>query len=187
VRDYLIDTQIIRYWYDIACPQHAAVIGNVQKLQALAGSAEHQPRLLVSVITLGEIEFGHRVQQHDHPAAQEAYLRFVNEQLPDRLELTGDAAAAYGRLRARLFNKHAPGGMRKPKMRPEQLIDPATSLNLQIQENDLWLCAQAVGHRLVLVSNDAMKPIMAIAEGVNPPLLVENWALPGAVTPNAPA
>ena len=182
MRDYLLDTQIIRYWYDPACPERAAVIGNVESLRTLAASAKHQPRLLVSVITLGEIEFGHRVQREEHAPEQAAYLRFVGEQLPDRLELTEDAGSAYGEIRSRLFKKYAPRELRKPKRRPEQLVDPVDSLNLQIQENDLWLCAQAVGHAMVLVSNDAMNPIRKAAEGMSPPLLVQNWTIDGAVT-----
>lgn len=182
MRDYLLDTQMIRYWYDRACPEHAAVFGNMQSLRTLAASGEHQPRLLASVVTLGEIEFGHRVQLGDHVVEQQAYLRFVNEQLPDPLELTADAVTAYGEIRARLFNAYAPGGLRKPKMRPEQLVDPASSLHVQIQENDLWLCAQAVGHQLVLVSNDAMKPIVKATRGMAPPLLVQNWTMPDVVT-----
>jgi predicted nucleic acid-binding protein len=154
----------------------------VEALRTLAASAEHQPRLLVSVITLGEIEFGHRAQREDHAPEQAAYLRFVGEQLPDRLELTEDAVTAYGEIRSRLFNKYAPGKLRKSKMRPEQLVEPVNSLNLQIQENDLWLCAQAVGHAMVLVSNDAMNPIMNAAEEMSPPLLVQNWTIAGAVT-----
>ncbi len=182
MRDYLLDTQMIRYWYDRGCQEHAAVIGNLEALQTLATSAEHKPRLLVSVVTLGEMEFGHRVQVGAHAAHNEARMEFVNEQLPDRLELTEDAVWAYGEIRSRLFNKYAPGEMRKPKMRPEQLVDPVNSLNLQIQENDLWLCAQAVGHAMVLVSNDAMNPITKAAEGMSPPLLVQNWTIAGAVT-----
>ncbi|MCP4589937.1 MAG: type II toxin-antitoxin system VapC family toxin [bacterium] len=182
MRDYLLDTQMIRYWYDTECPEHTAVVGNVRALRKLAASAEHQPRLRASVITLGEIEFGHRVQPEDHATEQAAYLGFVNEQLPNCLGLTEDAVTAYGELRARLFNKYAPGEKRKPKMRPEQLPDPISSIHLQIQENDLWLCAQAVGHELVLVTNDAMKPIMNIAEGMTPPLRVQDWTMLGAVT-----
>ncbi len=182
MRDYLLDTQMIRYWYDSGCREHVAVIGNVEALRTLAASAEHKPRLLLSVVTLGEIEFGHRVQVGAHAAHNEARMKFVNEQLPDRLELTDDAVRAYGEIRSRLFNRYAPGEMRKPKMRPEQLADPVNSLHLQIQENDLWLCAQAVGHQMVLVSNDAMDSITKAVEGMSPPLLVQNWTMPDAVT-----
>ena len=182
MRDFLLDTQMIRYWYDTECREHTAVIGNVEALRKLAESVEHKPRLLVSVITLGEIEFGHRVQVGDHGALNEARMMFVNEELPDRLDLTADAVTAYGEIRSRLFNKYAPGDKRKPKMRPEQLVDPINSLGLQIQENDLWLCAQAVGHGMVLVTNDAMRPITQVVEGMDPPLLVQNWTMFGAAT-----
>ena len=181
MRDFLLDTQIIRYWYDDKCAQHAAVIGNIESLKNLARPLEHEPRLLVSVVTLGEIEFGHRVQTGDFAKKQEAYIRFVRQELPARLELTEDTVTAYGEIRSRLFNKYAPGAKRKPKMRPEQLTDPISSLALQIQENDLWLCAQAVGHRMVLVTNDGMRAIRKVSKGMEPALLIQNWTHVGEV------
>lgn len=185
VRDFLLDTQTIRYWHDSGCPQHAAVIGNVAALRRLAAPLEIKPKLLVSVVTLGEIEFGHRVALAPNPAAQAAYSKFVREELPGPFELSADAAAVYGDLRTRLFNKYAPGEKRKPKMRPEQLVDPATAKELQIQENDLWLCAQAMAHGLVLVTNDRIAQIRDVATGLSPPLLVQNWTMPNvAFIPN---
>lgn len=172
VRDFLLDTQTIRYWHDRVCPQHATVLGNVAALRQLAMPLVVKPKLLVSVVTLGEIEFGHRVALTPDPAAQAAYIKFVQEELPSPFELSSDATAAYGDLRMRLFNKYAPSEKRKPKMRPEQLLDPATAKELQIQENDLWLCAQAVAHGMVLVTNDRMTQIRDVASGINPPLLV---------------
>ncbi len=175
MRDFLLDTQTVRYWHDIRCPQHAAVIGNVAALRQLAVPLQIRPKLLISVVTLGEIEFGHRVALAPDPAAQAAYIKFVQEELPNPFELSSDAAVAYGDLRTRLFNKYAPRDKRKPKMRPEQLVDPATAKELQIQENDLWLCAQAVAHGMVLVTNDRMTEIRDVANGMNPPLLVQDW------------
>ncbi len=182
MRDFLLDTQIIRYWYDDKCAQHAAVIGNIESLKKLARPLEHEPRLLVSVLTLGEIEFGHRVQTGDFATKQEVYIRFVGQQLPARLELTEDAVTAYGEIRSRLFNKYAPGAKRKSKMRPEQLSDPISSLALQIQENDLWLCAQAVGHGMVLVTNDGMRAIREVSKSMDPGLLIQNWTHAGEVS-----
>jgi predicted nucleic acid-binding protein len=179
VRDFLLDTQTIRYWHDSGCSQHAAVAGNVAALRQPAAALDVQPKLLVSVVTLGEIEFGHRVALAPDPAAQTAYMKFVQEELPVPFELSSDAAAAYGELRRRLFNKYAPGDKRKPKMLPEQLVDPVTAKELQIQENDLWLCAQALAHEMVLVTNDRMTQIRNVASGMNPELLVQNWTQPG--------
>ena len=175
MRDFLIDTQTIRYWYDRSCPEHAAVRTNIEQLREASASLLPKPKLLVSVVTLGEIDFGHRVQPGDHTMHNAERLRFVHEQLPESLEVLRDAVEAYGELRMRLFNKYAPGDLRKPKMRPEQLVAPAPSLSLKIQENDLWLCAQAVGHGLVLVTNDRMREIRAVAAGMDPPLIIQNW------------
>jgi len=175
VRDFLLDTQTIRYWYDSDCTQHAAVVRNVTALRRLTAALEVKPKLLVSVVTRGEIEFGHRVGLVPNPAAQAAYVKFVVDELPEPFELSPDAAAAYGELRSRLFNKYAPGDKRKPKMLREQLTDPATAKELGIQENDLWLCAQAVAHGMVLVTNDRMTRLREVAAGMSSSLLIQNW------------
>lgn len=178
MRDYLIDTQTISYWYDHSCPQHEVVVANIELLRRQVESSEHKPRLLVSVITLGEIEFGHRVNSPIHSDVQRDYRRFVSEELPVSLELSEDATIFFGEIRKRLFDKYAPGSKRKPKMRPEQLIEPITSKELGIQENDLWLCAQAVGHGMILVTNDAMCRIREVSQDMQPALLIQNWAIP---------
>lgn len=185
MRDFLLDTQTIRYWYDTGCTQHAAVIANVAILRQNTLTSGVKPKLLVSVVTLGEIEFGHRVALSPDPVTQAKYIKFVREELPHPFELSQDAAEVYGDLRMRLFNKYAPADKRKPKMRPEQLIDPATARELQIQENDLWLCAQAIAHGMVFVTNDRMKPIRDVAAGMNPQLIIQNWTTPNAATISA--
>ncbi len=149
-----------------------------------AASLEHKPRLWVSVISLGEIEYGHRAQKGDFAEKQEAFMRFVGQQLPVELDLTQDAVTAYGEIRSRLFDKYAPVDKRRKGMRPEQLTDPISSLALQIQEDDLWLCAQAVGHGMVLVTNDKMHAIHEVRDGIEPVLLMQNWTKDGeAVIP----
>ncbi len=181
MRDFLLDTQIIKYWYNDTCAQHEAVVGNIELLKQHARHRKHKPKLLVSVVTLGEIEFGHRAQIGDFARKQEAYTQFVRQELPARLELTEDAVTAYGEIRSRLFNKYAPGEKRRRGLRPEQLTDPINSLDLQIQENDLWLCAQAVGHGMVLVTNDKMRAIREVSKGMEPAPLIQNWTHVGEV------
>ena len=178
MRDFLLDTQTISYWYDTACRQHQAVVANIESFRKQTEVMEHKPRLLVSVITLGEIEFGHRVNLPLNPDVQAGFLRFVREELPEPMEVITDATSAFGELRSRLFNKYAPLGKRKPKMRPEQLTDPIASRELGIQENDLWLCAQAIGQKMVLVTNDKMHRIREVSQDMQPALLIQNWAVP---------
>ncbi len=180
MRDFLIDTQTVRYWYDTVCPEHEIVVANVELLREQTKASEHKPRLLVSVITLGEIEFGYRVNPTLDPANRREYLAFVSEKFPAHWEVMEDATLVFGELRARLFDKYAPKEKRKPGMRPEQLIDPTTSKELGIQENDLWLCAQAIAHGMVLVTNDKMRRIREVSKGMQPALRIQNWARPNA-------
>lgn len=182
MRDFLLDTQTIRYWHDSGCSQHAAVIGNVATLRQLAAPLEVKPKLLVSAITLGEIEFGHRVALTPNPTAQAAYIKFVREELPASFEVSADASGIYGNLRAKLFGKFAPSGKRKPKMLPEQLVDPATAKELGIQENDLWLCAQAIAHGMVLVTNDRMSRIREVAAEMKIQMFTQNWTQPNSAS-----
>ena len=178
MRDFLIDTQMIAYWYDPECMQHQAVVANIEFLKRQVESSEDKPKLLISVITLGEIEFGHRVNPSADPNIQRDYLKFVNEQFPVRLEITEDVTAFFGEVRRRLFDKYAPKKKRRPGMRPEQLVDPITSKELGIQENDLWLSAQAIAHGMILVTNDGMRRIREVSHGMQPTLLIQNWAIP---------
>jgi tRNA(fMet)-specific endonuclease VapC len=179
VRDFLLDTQTISYWYAASRPEHQAVMANVESLRRQVESMEYEPRLLVSVITLGEIEFGYRANPSLSSSFKAEYLRFVTQQLPVVLDVTKDTVAAYGELRNRLFEK-VPKEKRRRKMRPEQLIDPITSKELGIQENDLWLSAQAVAHDMVLVTNDKMLRIREVSQGMQPALRIQNWANPNA-------
>jgi predicted nucleic acid-binding protein len=180
MRDFLLDTQTIHYWYDTDCDEHAAVIGNVESLVQKCASRSDKPKVMVSVVSLGEIEFGYKVQLHQRANEfRRAKLKFIDDNQLEPLDVTRDAVVAYGEIRARVFEKFVPGDKRKPKMRPEQLVDPVTSLNLTIQENDLWLCAQAVGHGLVLVTNDGMRPIREATMNMDPALQIQNWTIAG--------
>jgi len=82
-------------------------------------------------------------------------------------------ANTYGELRSLLFDKYAPNDKRKKNLRPEQLVDPITSLELGIQENDLWIAAQAIVRNLILVTHDKLTHIRKIAGSE---LHIEDWA-----------
>ena len=77
-------------------------------------------------------------------------------------------------MRAGLFRKFGPKS-RRPKW-AEELADPTTAKLLGIQENDIWIAAQALQFSFVLVTNDKMLPVRQVA----PELRIENWARSGA-------
>jgi predicted nucleic acid-binding protein len=143
-RDYLIDTNLPR---------------------------QPSPRLLFSRMSLGEIEYGYQLggsvvdRRHDFTLFLEACGLAL-------LGIEPGTATEYGRVRAALFNKYAPKKDRRG-LRPEQLKDQLTSQVLGIQENDLWIVAQALAHDLTLVTNDDMSHI----RNVTPELVVANWAV----------
>ena len=70
-----------------------------------------------------------------------------------------------------MFEKYAPNVKHRGGLRPKQLVDPMTSRELGIQENDLWIAAQALEYNLVLVTNNKMDRIRDVCED----LQVENW------------
>ena len=127
---------------------------------------------MVSAITLGEIEYGLRVVSEDSTPSQEAFRELVEHRLPMVLDISKTTRMYYGLLRARLFEKYAPRRKRRRGLRPEQLIDPVTSRELGIQENDLWLAAQALEFNLVLATNDALERLRDVCAD----LMIENWA-----------
>jgi len=166
LRGYLIDTQIISFWFNRNLPEHGNVCDHIN---ALPDSAP----LLASVISLGEIAFGHAITAAPDPAQQAAFSKFLQENFPFPLAVTRFTVEYYSRLRAALFRKYPPRG--KKQRRPEQYFDPITSEELGIDENDLWIASQACERTLVLVTHDKMCRIRDVAAQL---LTVENWTDP---------
>jgi len=162
---YLLDTNIVAYLYSEEADQHAAVYRRYMSLP-------QETPLYVSAITLGEIEFGHRLEAEVDTAPQRQFNAFLTETFPLVLAVGRSTRQWYGALRAKLFRQFAPDRTRRPKW-PEDLVDPPTAKQLGIQENDLWLAAQALERQLVLVTGDRMSHL----NGVTPSdFRIENWA-----------
>ena len=152
--DYLLDTNIIRYWYDTDCPEYSKILARVRGVRQPDPQTQYVPRIFISVVTVGEIEYGHRVAPTPNPSEQTAFLRFVREQCPESLDITRHVGEEYGKLKAWLFERFSDKRKRTKAKRPEELVDPATSRELGVQENDIWIAAQAMADDLVLVTHD---------------------------------
>ena len=165
---YLLDTNIVTYWFDVRRSEHRCVMRYIQALPEAAP-------LMISAITLGEIEFGLQVSHINTPekeASQVELRAFIETTFPMVLDVTKATRISYGALRASVFEKYAPKEKRRRSLRPEQLVDTVTSQELGIQENDLWIAAQALEYNLVFVTNDRMERI----QDVSADLQVRNWA-----------
>ncbi len=164
MRGYLLDTNIISYWFRHDGPENRNVVD-------LIGGLDASTPLRVSAITLGEIEYGHRVVSTTNTPIHVQFNHFVQTQLPDVLDVRRTTRIYYGQIRSRLFMKYSPRHGRKA-LRPEQLVDPATSATLGVQENDIWIAAQAVEHNLVLVTHDRMSHLRNVTGDI---LDFEDW------------
>jgi len=167
MQTFLLDTCIWSYWFDAErYPQEHANIKN--ELQDLGSNFI----LGISIITWGEVAYGQNIAPIGQ-SVQGEYLQFIKAKGPKTFDIDMHTANKYGELRAMLFNKYAQKQKRKKNLRPEQLVDPVTSLELGIQENDLWITAQAMVKNLTLVTNDKLT---RIREVVGEDLHIKNWA-----------
>ena len=176
MRDFLIDTNIWEYWFNPAKqPEHSRVVKRVSKLMEQYERTKSPFRVWISSITWGELEYGYQVQTQKERSLETPFRQFIQGIAPKEFFIDKHVTHDYGRIRAKLFEKYGPNEKKKKGLRPEQLIDPVTSLQLKIQENDLWIVSQAITRDLVLVTNDrrSLKPLLEIAGGE---LHIENWA-----------
>jgi tRNA(fMet)-specific endonuclease VapC len=153
MRAFLLDTNIWSYWFDpnSYSEQHANIQERLKRLPSDA-------RLSISVISWGEIDYGSNVNHKKEQSREAEFHKFISGEAPWLVLIDRQTATTYGELRARLFDKYAEKNKRTTKRRPEQLIDPVTSLELGIQENDLWIAAQAISRNLTLVTKADSTP-----------------------------
>jgi predicted nucleic acid-binding protein len=176
MRDFLIDTNIWEYWFNPKRePQHSNVLKRVGELKQQFENGKNPFRVWISSVTWGEIEFGYKCQTKKDGSLETQFRQFIHSIAPIEFIIDKHVTPEYGRIRAMLFEKFGPIDKRINGRRPEQLIDPVTSLQLKIQENDLWIVSQAITRDFTLVTNDraSFKPLLEVA---SEELHIENWA-----------
>lgn len=170
IKDFLLDTNIIASYTELKSGCKSPECHNLDRnLSKLMGD----PKLLVSVISVGEIEYGLNVAP-TKDIVQQQLTREVVAQFPI-LNIDSNVAKNYGSLRGKLFN-HCFGKNRRGsnKRRLEEWLNPATSKELQIQENDLWMVSIAMTYNLTFVTHDKMIPLKFIAD---PDVSFEDWLI----------
>ncbi|MFA5293837.1 MAG: type II toxin-antitoxin system VapC family toxin [Phycisphaerae bacterium] len=176
MRDFLVDTNIWGYWFNPDQePWHSNVLKRVAELKQQCKNSKESFKIWISSVTWGEIEFGYRVQKKKDGSLETQFRQFVNDVAPIEYKIDKHVTLQYGRIRAMLFEKFG-GDKKVAGRRPEQLIDPITSLQLQIQENDLWIVSQAITRNFTLVTNDT-KSLRPLLDVIGKELYLENWAV----------
>jgi tRNA(fMet)-specific endonuclease VapC len=165
---YLLDTNIISE----LMKAEGAGDDSIPSLRLIEkmGSIAETGQLLTSVVVIAEIDYG----IHINPAS--SVLLKKAKSVMNRFELlpvNEHVAMKYSQLRGRLFEKYAPKEKRKILKRTEEWIDPTTSKELGIQENDVWITATALCYGLVLVTHD--KKMKRIFDALDEKLTIEDW------------
>lgn len=171
VDGYLLDTMTISHWFD-------GRSGRFPTVKSHADARAADSPLYISAITLGEIESGHAQNPVGAGAHRSLFIEFVDHRLPQILDVSKHTAEPYGNIRAYLVEKFAPKAGWSKKKKAEQLYDPIAGRELGIDENDLWIVAQAVERNLVLVTSDKMAPIREAVHEKYPTFRIEDWTKP---------
>jgi predicted nucleic acid-binding protein len=155
---YLLDTCVVRHWY-------AGRPGVSARINALP---DEMP-VYLSVITRGEIEFAHTSQKSD-ATRQVEFRKWIRETFAvPMLDVTEGAAEFYAQLRRECFNRF------DKKNKYLEFREDNLGAKCGIDENDLWLAAQAMERNLVLVTTDGMERIKEIVSAIGNPDRVQVW------------
>ncbi len=110
----------------------------------------------VSVVTIGEIQYGIRRAEGEHAARLDEYReRLSTIRKHPLLDVTRHTADVYAELKSKLAAKVLRKAGKKLPRWIEDWVSTGSGKRLQIDENDLWIAAQAKERDLVLVTGDA--------------------------------
>lgn len=145
---YLLDTSALSAYLNEGHQHHA-------EAKSVVGGLPLDAAKLVSAVTLAEFDYGIRfaeLQGSKRLAEYRQRLDVVRQYAP--LDLTRHTGAVYAELKVRLAAQmqRKPG---KPMRRwIEDWVEVGSAKRLQIDENDLWICAQAKERDLIVVTGD---------------------------------
>lgn len=143
---YLLDTCIFSALYKPAHPKYDDV-------RSAIGSIDPASPQTLSVIVLAELRFGLCLAEAAGQLLD--HIKSTIEQAEERplAKVGRHTSEAYGDVRARLATHWCDIRKRLPRW-PEAWIDRISGETLQIDENDLWLVAQAVERNYVFLTTD---------------------------------
>lgn len=167
---YLLDTNMLGYLAELKSGAYSKEGNAVQKkLDEIRGE-----NVFICCISIGELEYGLKIAPYKDIEKQNV-ARAIAKGFNNYSINEDVAREQYAELRAKLFEHCAPRGRRDRKnykKRVEEWIDPTTSSELQVQENDVWIAAVAMTYNLVLVTHDKMKVLQTVT---NNTLMIEDW------------
>lgn len=148
MRGYLLDTSALSAYYNNQHLHHARALALLDHLEADA-------LLLVSVISIAEIEYGIKLAEF-HNSSHLPELRERAKRIKDHAQLpvTHHTSEVYADLKLKLAQTRIRPGKKKMPRFLEDWADRGSGKALQIDENDLWICAQAKERDVALITAD---------------------------------
>jgi len=165
---YLFDTNAVSALWNARHPEHNTV-------KTFFASVSQSP-VWLSTVVLGEIEYGIKITPEIDIDSRDQVRREMSKH-PFILDIDKHTIGPYSDLRAELFKKFSPRD-RRGRLTvkwPEDLIDRTSAKELGIQENDIWIAAQAIQYNLILVTDDYMQRLVEISENLDYPLRIARW------------
>ncbi|MGP4670075.1 type II toxin-antitoxin system VapC family toxin [Agrobacterium pusense] len=143
---YLLDTNLVSVLYDAHRGNHTSVRQAIENLESGASQ-------LVSAVTIAELRFGLALSQAvGRPLTHiEACIERAEEH--PLANIDRHTAAAFAHVKASVAQQRLDLARRAPRW-VEIWTDRVTSEMLQIDENDLWITAQAIERNYTIVTSD---------------------------------
>ena len=165
---YLFDTNAVSALWNARHPKHDTV-------KTFFASVSQSP-VWLSAIVLAEIEYGMKITPEMDIDRQNQVRREMSKH-PLMLDIDKHTIGPYSDLRAELFKKFSPRDRRGRLTAkwPEDLVERTSAKELGIQENDIWIAAQAIQYDLTLVTDDYMQRLVGISENLDYPLRIARW------------
>lgn len=165
---YLFDTSAVSPLWNVRHREHDII-------KNFFSSISHSP-VWLSVIVLAEIEYGLKTTPEMDIESQNQVRRELSSH-PFILEIDKHTIGPYSDLRAELFKKYSPKGRRGRLTAkwPEDLLERTSAKELGVQENDIWIAAQAIQYNLILVTGDHMNRLLDVSENLGNPLRIAKW------------
>ena len=165
---YLFDTNAVSPLWNARHPEHDTVKG------FFAGVS--QSPVWLSTIVLAEIEYGLKIAPKMNIDSQNQVRREISNH-PLILDIDKHTIAPYSDLRAELFKRFSPRDHRGrlTVKWPENLFERTSAKELGVQENDIWIAAQAIQYDLILVTDDSMQRLVEVSENLDYPLRIARW------------
>lgn len=146
---YILDTSVLSAHLDAGHRHHDYIRECVRQV-------ERRATVFLSAISLAELGFGVNLAEsfgHNRlPALKETIAEARQYRV---LDVSHHTAAAYADLKAALARKYLANASAQGRPRwIEDWVDKTTGKKLQIDENDLWMCAQAKERNFVVCTAD---------------------------------